>query len=347
MSSTSPYRATARRGAVDAGQHVQAGRLAGPVRADERVHRAGRHGQRHLRERGDAAEADAQVLGHERRQVRARPHGGRRRRRAPVAAHAEVALAHLVAGRPARAAGPCSATRPTSSTYAVSASASAIAAFCSTSTTAVPLRWMLGDHARAMRSHHAAGPDRATVRPAAAPAARPSAPARWPASAARRRRAGRPAGRPARAARGTARRPAPRAAFAGARGVASPPARRFSSTVRCSKTWRPSGHLDHARADDRRRVHAVEPGARRTPPTLRRCAAGERAASRRSPAAACSCPRRWRRGRRRRRRAARRCDTPCRARSGARVRHVQVPHPQQRRRDHRSLGRGGPRRRGR
>ena len=57
-------------GLVDAGQDVEHRRLAGAVGADDRVDRAGLDGERHLRQRLDGAEPDADVVDLDRRDVR-------------------------------------------------------------------------------------------------------------------------------------------------------------------------------------------------------------------------------------------------------------------------------------
>ena len=209
MSSTSPYRATPVGGAVDAGQHVQAGRLAGPVRADQRVHRArpprsttpptARRRRRSARS-GPPPRAPA-VRG-----ARPTPGVGAGARSPPTPRYRSrtSSLAGQLA-TPARAARPGRppARRP------CRPAASAIAAFCSTSTTAVPLRWISRDHL-GDALHHQRAPAPATARPAAAPAG-PAISARAIASICCSPPESRPARWPARCAqhRETSRRPVP------------------------------------------------------------------------------------------------------------------------------------------
>jgi hypothetical protein len=57
-------------GLVDAGQHVEHRRLAGAVGADDRVDRAGLDRERHLRQRLDGTEPDADVVDLDGRDVR-------------------------------------------------------------------------------------------------------------------------------------------------------------------------------------------------------------------------------------------------------------------------------------
>ena len=123
---------------VDAGQDVEHRRLAGAVRPDDRVDRAGLDGERHLGQRLDRPEPHGDVLDLDRRDVRLGPSAAasgvravtpstarascpsRRRRRCArrrlVAVVAEVEALHLVGLRRAPARRPDSDTSPTSST---------------------------------------------------------------------------------------------------------------------------------------------------------------------------------------------------------------------------------------
>ena len=143
--------------------------------------------------------------------------------------------------RRVRRPGPCRATSPTSRTYAVEARRSAMAAFCSTSMTEVPLALISCTVSAIRAAISGARPrDGSSSRSSRGPAirARPiasiccsppeSSPARW---CARSERTGNSSWTRARAALVRLRPPrAPRA-----------PARRLSATVIRAKTCRPSG----------------------------------------------------------------------------------------------------------
>ena len=214
---------------VEAADHVEAAGLAGAVRPDQRVDGARLDGEPDVVQRRDAAERAAsrpRPRAHARHRAsgavshgpssrstgalirptgsasgRAGAPGHRPPRRRPGPATRRDRPGRAAAprrSRPARRPARTARSGPTSSTTAWSATCSAIVAFCSTSTTAVPWAW-ISRMIRADPARPSAGRARARARRAAAASGRTSAPGRWPASAARRRTAARPAA-PARSA---------------------------------------------------------------------------------------------------------------------------------------------------
>ena len=204
-------------------------------------------------------------------------------------------------------------TRPTSSTTARSAIRSAIAAFCSTSTTEVPRRVDLLDDLGDLVDDLRREPQRRLVEQQQLRAGHQRAADRDHLLLAAGEQPG-GLGAPLAQAReqvehGLELAPALRAA--GQRHAA----RAQVLLDRQPREDAPAlGHLDDARAHDLGGRRARRRGGRRTRSRRRRCGRRATAASRRSRAAACSCPRRCcrarrrssRGGRRRRRRAARR-----------------------------------------